>query len=134
MAYQFTIEPDMVRLTLSGVLTEQDLVGAAEAIERDRDPIPHRITDMTGVTDLQIAYPDVRSLAERRRTQVFPNAFKSAIVVRTPAQKGVARMFQTLNDNPKITIRIFEDEAAVLEWIRGQADKLKAAPGKPEIG
>jgi hypothetical protein len=31
---------------------------------------------------------------------------------------GMARMFQTLNDNPQITIQIFEDEAAAVIWLR----------------
>lgn len=44
----------------------------------------------------------------------FPNDFKSAIIVSTPVQRGMARMFQSLNDNPRITIRIFDDEAAAL--------------------
>jgi len=75
---------------------------------------------MTGVTELQIGYPGVRALADRRRAATFPNPFKSAIVGRVPAQAGMARMFQTLNDNPQITIEVFDDEAAALEWLRGE--------------
>ena len=122
MSYEIAIEPDLIRLTLSGELTGQDLAdiaSAADDIERDRDPVPHRLTDMTGVTEFQVGYPDVKHLAEHRRVIAFPNDFKSAIVVRTPVQRGMARMFQTLNDNPRITIQIFDDEAAALAWLRG---------------
>ncbi len=122
MPFAITIEPEYLLLTLTGELTEQDLVGiaaAADEIEGPANPVPHRMTDMTGVTDLKIAYPDVQALAKVRRMRMFPNAFKSAIVVGSPAQLGMARMFQTLNDNPQITIRIFNDQASALAWIRG---------------
>ena len=61
-----------------------------------------------------------RKLAERRRSLGFPNAFRSAIVVGSPSQHGIARTLQTLNDNPKITISIFTDEDEALKWVRGQ--------------
>ncbi len=121
MGFEIALEADIIRCTLSGVVTGEDLTrlaATADDIERGRDPVPHRIADMTGVTDFQISYPDVRALAEHRRAIAFPNAFKAAIVVRTPTQRGIARMFQTLNDNPRITIEIFSDEASALSWLR----------------
>jgi hypothetical protein len=124
VAFTIAIEPEFVLLTLTGELTEQDLRGfaaAADEIEGARDPVPHRITDMTGVTDFKIAYPDVQALAKHRRMRIFPNAFKSAIVVAGPTQFGMARMFQTLNDNPQIKIEIFNDHASALAWIRNES-------------
>ena len=121
MSVEIVVEADLIRFTLGGVVTEGDLVtlaATADDIERGRNPVPHRITDMTGVTELRIGYPNVKALADRRRSMEFPNPFKSAIVVRTPAQMGIARMFRTLNDNPQITIEVFRDEATALEWLR----------------
>lgn len=121
MPFTIAIQPDLIRLTLSGVLTDEDLRGmgvAVTEIEAESFPIPSRITDMTGVTELQIGYAGVQALAAQRRAIAFPNTFKSAIVVEGPSQLGMARMFQTLNDNPKITIEIFTDAAAALAWIR----------------
>jgi hypothetical protein len=121
MSFAIATEPDLIRVTFSGILTEDDLRGIATAaadIERDVSPVPHRITDMTGVTELQISYPDVQALADNRRAFAFPNPFKSAIVIRGPAQLGMARMFQTLNDNPQITIEIFSDASEALTWLR----------------
>jgi len=120
LSFRIAIEPGLIRVIMYGALTREDLDGiasAADDIERDRDPVPHRLADMTGVTEMQVAYPEVKTLAEHRRTIVFPNEFKSAIVIRTPVQRGMARMFQTLNDNPKITIQIFDDKAAALRWL-----------------
>ena len=121
MSVEITVGPDLIRVTFSGVLTGRDLAEVAtiaDDIERGRDPVPDRLADMTTVTEMQVAYPDVKVLAEHRRKLAFPNAFRTAIVVRTPVQMGMARMFQTLNDNPQITIQIFEDETAALDWLR----------------
>ena len=121
MSVEIEVEPGIIRVTLSGVLTDQDLAAIADAaddIERDRDPVPPRLTDMTGVTEVKIGYPEVKGLANRRRVLEFPNDFKSAIVVGTAVQRGMARMFQTLNDNPRITIRIFDDEPSAIAWLR----------------
>lgn len=120
MSVEITVGPDLIRVIFAGMLTGKDLVYAAsraDQIERDLNPVLNRLSDLTQVTEMQIAYPDVKVFAEHRRTLAFPNAFKSAIVVHTPVQMGMARMFQTLNDNPQIMIQIFEDETAALDWL-----------------
>lgn len=120
LSVEIDIGLDLIRVTFAGVLTGGDLAYVASAgddIEGGLDPVPNRLSDLTNVTEMQVAYPDVKGLADHRRVLRFPNAFKSAIVVRTPVQMGMARMFQTLNDSPQITIQIFEDEAAALDWL-----------------
>lgn len=120
MAFEIVQQPDLFRLRLFGTLTEQDLVdiaAAADTMERGRDYVPARIADMTGVTRVEIDYEMVKALANRRRVIQFPNAFRSAIVVSTPVQMGMARMYQTLMENPQITLEIFDNEAAALAWL-----------------
>jgi hypothetical protein len=120
LAYVITMETDLMRVTVSEALTPEDLTGMmrdADEIEKDLDPIPDRITTVAGVIDIQVGYPEVRAFAWHRREIVFPNVFRSALVVKTPVQRGIARMFQTLNDNPQIVIEIFEDEAEALTWL-----------------
>ena len=122
MAYVIAMETDLLRVTLSDALTPEDLTGImrdADEIEKDLDPVPDRITTVHGVSDIQVGYREVRAFAWHRRELVFPNVFRSAIVVKTPVQRGIARMFQTLNDNPQIHIEIFDDEAQALTWLRG---------------
>jgi hypothetical protein len=122
LAYAITWEEDFLRVTLRDALTPEDLTGImrdADEIEKDLDPVPHRITTHQGITDIRVGYPEVRAFAWHRRVIQFPNVFKSALVVKTPVQRGIARMFQTLNDNPQIQIEIFDDEAAALSWLRG---------------
>jgi hypothetical protein len=121
LPFAIDVQPGLIHMTLSGVLTDEDLRGiasAADEIEGASNPIAPRITDMTGVIDLKIDYASVQAFATRRRVIRFPNAFKSAIVVGGPAHLGIARMFQTLNDNPQITVEIFTERATALAWVR----------------
>ena len=121
MPYTLTIENNVLRFTLTGRITGSDLMSAAaeaRIYEENAPVIPHRITDLDGA-ELAIHYTDVSALAEKRRGLRFPNPFKSAIIARNPQQLGYARMFQTLNDNPQITIRIFSDELSASQWIEG---------------
>ncbi|MBI1795611.1 MAG: STAS/SEC14 domain-containing protein [Candidatus Eisenbacteria bacterium] len=130
MAFVIVDQTTLVRVTFHGALTEADLQGiadAAEEIERGRHPVPHRIADLSGVTEVRVDYEDMKVLAGRRRRIKFANAFRSAIVVKTPVQMGMARMFQTLNDNPQIEIRIFEDEAPALQWLASPAIEAPAS-------
>jgi hypothetical protein len=120
MPYTITVEKNVIRIALMGRVTAQDLVNlAAESkhYEQNVDVIPHRITDMTGIEELAIHYPDISVLAATRGQLHFPNSFKSAIIARDMHHLGYARMFQTLNENPQIVIQIFPDEASASEWI-----------------
>ena len=121
MSFSVVMDGDLLRVRLTDAVTHEDLVALVTVVadlERGRDVVPHRITDMRNIRDLQIAYPDVQELADDRKARRFPNSIKSAIVVGSSAQMGMARMFRTINDNPQISIEIFEDEAAALKWLR----------------
>jgi hypothetical protein len=121
LSYDLDVKPDLIQCVMTGALTGNDLsrlAAEADAIEADFDRVPHRITDMTGVTVMEVGYPEVRAFALHRRTLQFPNTFKSAILVRSKVQFGIARMFQSLNDNSWITIQIFEDRTEAGAWLR----------------
>ncbi len=120
MPYKITVENKVLRITLTGRVTSLDfdgIVTEAKNYEQNVDVVPHRITDMTGIVELGVNYPEISALAEKRRELHFPNPFKSAIIAVSKQHVGYARMFQTLNDNPQIAIRIFPDEASASEWI-----------------
>jgi hypothetical protein len=104
----------------SGSVSINDLMeiqAAFEGVENQQAVTPHRITDLSDVTEMQIGFDDVLTLASQRRAKHFPNSFKSAIVAVNESQTGFARMFQTLNNNPQITVRIFPGMPGALEWI-----------------
>lgn len=56
-------------------------------------------------------------MARERRTLALKNAFRSALVVSSPVTFGYARVFQTLMDNPLVTLRIFHDLAEAETWL-----------------
>lgn len=123
MPYLLTVEDGIFRLTLSGEVTEADFRGFADELIRLESTFaetPSRLSDLSLATAMQVRYADVAVLVDRRKSQTFPNNFKSAIVAPQPVHFGFARMFQTLNDHPQIAIRIFGDCAAALAWIKGE--------------
>jgi hypothetical protein len=120
MGFIVTVEAQYLRIVLSGVLTPIDLEGLVEAVlalEAALTPVPHRVTDMSGLTRLDVGFPEIFQLAERARTRPLPNAVRSAIVAATPVQVGYARMFQTMNEHPRITVEIFGDLPTALTWL-----------------
>ena len=120
MAVDFEFKDSVYWIRFSGEIEGGDMeriIAAFEKMESDHPVTPHRISDLTGVTDVKIGFDDVLGLAAQRRAKVFKNPFKSAIVANNEIQTGFARMFQTLNTNPQITIRIFPDAQAALAWI-----------------
>jgi len=131
MAYAMKTDEPILHVTLLGTLKNDDLVVLAQKMmefERSVAVVPHRLTDLRPVTRLEITFDGVLELANKRMQLKFPNSFKSAIVASDVVHYGFARMFQTLNDHPQISIAIFPDTATALHWLEkaGQDLPLKA--------
>lgn len=121
MPYTIVQEDGILRITFSAAVTPEEVIALlreVEAIEKDANPVPNRIVTLRAVTDIQLGYVEIKPLAWKRRAERFPNSVKSAVVVSTPVQRGIARMFQTLSDNPQETLEIFDDEATAMAWLR----------------
>ena len=114
------LEAEILHVDFLEVVTEREFaefIPAVEKLERSRLPVPHRISDLSKVSHINIGFPGIFELAERRKATRFPNAFKSAIVAPQPVQMGFARMYQALSKHPQITIRIFTDLATAEAWL-----------------
>ncbi len=110
----------VIWIYVTGALSGKELMEGAEimAVEEARHAVtPHRITDLTGSSNVELGFDEILALATMRRTMEFPTPFKSAIVTGNEVQMGFARMFQTLNNNPKIAIKIFTDQESALVWL-----------------
>lgn len=128
MPFSISSGDGVMRIVLSGTLTPEELVRVADAMgkaERAAAVCPHRVTDLTGVTRFDVGFDEMSELARRRRQQPPANPVRSALVAATPVQLGMARMLQTLNDHPRITMRIFPDVDAALAWL---AEEPPASP------
>lgn len=122
MPYRLTQEPTFLRIALQGRVSLADLQGALrelEALEASLTTLQDRLVDLTGVETTEVVGGDIFGIAERRKARSYPNAFRTAIVAPRPVQFGFARMFQTLNNHPFITIRVMTDEAEALAWLQG---------------
>jgi hypothetical protein len=121
-------------VTLEGRLGPQDPGRLADEVEALEDALPaalDRISDLTRVTDFDIGFTEMRVLAVRRRMRTFDRQVKSAIVAATPIQVGMARMFQGLNDNPQIEIRIVPTMEEALRWLNVQSNSVsESTPGE----
>ena len=126
MPFEIATVDSILRFTLSGTITSDDFARFADAAEKAEASfaiVPHRLTDLRPIARIEISFEDVLAFANRRLRTTFPNLFKSAIVATDTAHFGFARMFETLNDHPQISIAIFPDTVPALEWlaIPGQA-------------
>jgi len=125
MPFTLRYEGGLVRVLLTETITGADLAGlavAAQEAEEGLSHMPDYLTDLSGATRLDMGFADVFALAQRRLERAFRNPFRSALVAGTPAQLGIARMYQTLNDHPQVTVRIFPDVSAAQEWLREPRD------------
>ena len=119
MPFQISRKPGYVHIRLTGTVSAADLDGLAQAmheLEGELGPV-HRLTDLTGMDTVDVAYPEVSDFADRRRRLVLSAPVRSALVADRALQIGYARMFQTLNDNPLVEIRLFGTVDEALQWV-----------------
>ena len=134
MSFEIRADRPIIEIRIFGSFTNDDLrqlAIEARRIEATENPVRHRITDTRGVTELACDFRGVAAFAEDRRRCAFPNAFKSAIVAPDVAHFGFARMFQTLNDHPKISIAIFPDEDGARTWLAADGVELPSSSWTP---
>jgi hypothetical protein len=126
MPFQISNEGDFLLARLTGTITPADLDRLAREAEAAEDALPaamDRITDLTAVEHFDVGFSAVNQLADRRRVRKFSRPIKSAIIVHEALQYGLARMFQTLNDNPMIEIQIWHSMAEATDWLANAAKK-----------
>lgn len=120
MPYHVQTADNLIRVTFVGIVSNDDLLQVGRTAAEIEDAFaetPPRIVDLTTSEGLHLTFQDILAVAEIRRSRVFRNPFKSALVVSNDAQRGFARMFQTLMDNPQVTVEIFSTVAAAEAWL-----------------
>jgi hypothetical protein len=119
MSYEITTPGDYLLVRLFGTVVAGDLHRFGTEIDRIEDANPReldRIVDFTGVTEFAVGFEIVNGLARQRRERKFRTPVKLALVVVRPSEFGFARMYQTLNDNPQMTIRILASREEAIAW------------------
>jgi hypothetical protein len=129
MAVELIHDPAILRVTFSGVITADDLAVVAResmVLEADLPRSPDRLVDLGASSTLEVGFTDVATLASIRREFSPHNQVRTAIVVHNAAQRGYARMFQTVNDHPLVTVRIFDSCDEAERWLAGPTDRAPA--------
>ena len=119
MPFEVTVTDAILFARLHGVFTPQELnhlAAEAEIAEASHPVSLDRLTDLTAVERFEVGFREIYYFAIRRSSQRFSRVVKSAIVVQEPVQHGIARMYEALNENPQIQIRILRSIAEAKEW------------------
>ena len=120
MPYLLKEHDGLVEVLFSGLITPDELMKAGQdfqALEARLEISPHRLTDLTEAGEINVDFSQMERFAAVRRSAQLKNKVKSAIIAPSPVQFGLARMFQTLNTNPMIHIRIFKDPSSARRWL-----------------
>lgn len=122
MAVELWHDGPWITVTFSGTITGADietLFTQVFELEGRLPMTPDRLVDLGASSTVAIGFADIASAANRRLDVAPANPIRTALVAHTPAQRGYARMFQTLNDHPAVTIEVFEDRASAEAWLKG---------------
>lgn len=133
MPYAITQAADLLRVRLHGVLTTKSLMDLAAELAELEGRLPtavSRIVDLRECTGIDVNFSAMLKLGQARTAVQLPNPVKSALLAPDPILYGFARMFQSLNANPSITIAIFPDEASALAWLH---EPGLAPPARPWV-
>jgi hypothetical protein len=120
MPFDIQIRDNIIRLTYTGYVTKAELFASAQEIVRVEGTFerrPDQLTDLSGIVDRETNYETLSTVASERRTRVFPNNWRLAMVAPTPLGFGLARMFKTLTESPQIDIQIFQTLAEAEAWL-----------------
>ena len=123
MAYAMTMDGALLRIRLYETLSDEDLRGLADEVlqlEANCVSTPARVTDLTGLQRINVGFREMLAFVERRRASPPRQPIRSALIVATDAQYGIARMFQTLNDHPLVSVEIFRSESDALDWVENR--------------
>jgi hypothetical protein len=119
MPFELTTPGTVLFARVFGVFTAPELnhmAAAAEIAEASHPVSLDRITDLTAVERFEVGFREIYYFALRRSRQRFSRVVKSAIVVQDPVQLGIARVYEALNENPQIQIRILRSVTEATEW------------------
>jgi hypothetical protein len=110
MPFEINDEGKFYSARLYGTLDRADLNAVMKEVERLEDAglLNDRITDLTALDHIDVGFEEVFAIAARRADRRVANR---------PVQFGFARMFQMLNDNPRVQIRIFGNLEEAQQWL-----------------
>lgn len=119
MPFEFSESGAFYHIRLFGQLTNSDLVRLMAAVkEAEQAAVKSldRVIDTGDVEKFDIDFSHVVAFTGQRRTMPLKNPIRTAIIVHREVALGIARMFQSLNDHPLITIRVVNSLLEAGTW------------------
>jgi len=120
MPFQIQGDAEIIRITLSGQLTEAEISEVGRELirlEATYPTTPNRLTDLTGVEKGELPFAAIHERAKRNRERVYTNKFKSAIVAPKTLDYGLTRIYQTLGEHPQVDLQIFKTRDEAEGWL-----------------
>jgi hypothetical protein len=120
MPVDITYDGARVHIVFATTITGADLSSVMQFLidlESRVIPNPNRLIDLGPSTTLAIGFADIANVAQVRRANSPANPIRTAVVAHSATQQGYARMFQTLNDHPLISVAVFSDRVAAEAWL-----------------
>lgn len=125
MPFELTTPGAILFARVFGVFTAPELnhlADEAEIAEASQTISLDRITDLTAVERFEVGFREIYHFANRRSAQRFSRVVKSAIIVQDPVQLKVSHMYEALNENPQIWIRVLQSVTEATEWFADVKD------------
>ena len=129
MICKYEYKNDLLFQIFPDALTVHDIYPLSkemDVIDNEYPIMPNRLVNLQPIKSFDGDFNSVLDLAKVRVAKKFHNQFKSALLVANDLQLGFARMFQTLSDNPQITLEVFMDELKAIEWLKTDDTRLAA--------
>ncbi|WLT32319.1 hypothetical protein [Geothrix sp. PMB-07] len=126
MPFEFSESDGSYHIRLHGHLTNADLVHLMVMVreaEQEASTSLNRVIDTSDVEKFDIDFSHVIAFTGQRRTMPLKNPIKTAIIVHREVALGIARMFQSLNDHPLITIRVVSSLLEAQAWFASDTEE-----------
>lgn len=121
MAYSFQIDSDhgVVLFKGTGTFSVDEMTNGLAEVLADpafKSEFNH-LVDMRDVTEFEPRTPDIRGRAYRDRESVQFNSSRIAIVSANDLVFALSRMYATLMEDSKVSVRVFREMSEAREWL-----------------
>ncbi|MFT5467103.1 MAG: hypothetical protein ACI8UO_002206 [Verrucomicrobiales bacterium] len=105
-----------IRITCHGDLTASDARQVLyESPQIDR--ATNRLIDLRAAEDFRFSGAELMLNSAEASLESYPNPYRCALLIESPLSRGIARMWQNLNELAAAAIEVFVDEKEALEWL-----------------
>jgi hypothetical protein len=120
MSHKIDHQTGLIVITFSENITPADLQEIGEAlqhVEATFPVVPHRLIDLRAAEKVEVSFATVKAFADSRNACVLRHSVRAAILAQDNLHYGMARMFTSLSENPRVHLKLFRDYQAALDWV-----------------